>query len=94
MPPKPAKPDRYVVDRVGTPDPESSQYFVLDVVNDWVAREYLARLGNGYRQRGQEVRAQECFDLLDSTLKAHAAVMEARQPNRKKTSAKKENVHP
>lgn len=91
--PKDAKPDRYVVDRIGTPDPSSSQYYVLDVVNDWVAREVLAMLGNKYRQRGHDVKAQECFDLLNQTLEAFAAVMEARNPPRK-GRPKKENAHP
>lgn len=91
MPSKPAKPDRYVVDRVGTADPASSEYFVLDVVNDWRAREALAYLGNQYRQSGQNVKAQECWDQLSATLPAHRAVMEARNP--KQSRAKKGNVH-
>lgn len=84
--PKPAKPDRYVVDRVGTADPPSTEYYVLDVVNDWIAREILARLGSRYREKGQEVRASECFALLDSTLEAHRVVMESRNPTQKKTT--------
>jgi len=78
--PKPAKPDRYVVDRIGTPDPPSAEYFVMDVVHDWQAREALAYLGNKYRQHGYQVKAQECFDHLHATLPAHAAVMERRNP--------------
>lgn len=91
--PTPATPDRYVVDRIGTPDPASSQYYVLDVVNDWMAREALARLGNIYRQHNQPANAQVCFDLLDRTLEAHAAMWELRNPKQKK-SAKKDNARP
>lgn len=92
--PKPAKPDRYLVDRTGTPDPPSSEYFVLDVVNDWQAREALAYLGNKYRQRGSQVKAEECFAVLDATLPAHGAVMEARNPRPKKGRSKRENLRP
>jgi len=91
--PKPAKPDRYVVDRIGAPDPASTEYFVLDVVNDWQAREALAYLGNKYRQRGHEVKSKECFDFLDFTLPAHRAVMEARNPP-PRGRTKKANLHP
>jgi hypothetical protein len=90
--PKDAKPDRYVVDRIGTPDPGSSQYYVLDVVNDGFAREVLAMLGNKYRRNGREGKGQECFDFLHETYPAHAAVMEARNPPRK-GRAKKGNGH-
>lgn len=90
--PKPAKPDRYTVDRVGTPDPATSEYYVLDVVNDWIAREILARLGSRYREKGQDVRAKECFDLLHDTLEQHAAVMEARNPKRSKGGTKRDNA--
>lgn len=90
--PKPAKPDRYQVDRVGTPDPATSQYYVLDVVNDWTAREALAYLGNRYRQRGLEVRARECFDLLHETLEEHKAYWEARQVAEKKTKRRKKEI--
>jgi hypothetical protein len=92
--PKPAQPPRYVVDRIGTPDPDSSEYFVLDVVNDWMAREALALFGNKLRQRGHEARAKEIFEYLDATLPAHAAVMEARNPKSKSKSTKKENLAP
>jgi hypothetical protein len=88
MPAKPAKPDRYVVDKVGSGDPPSTEYYVLDVVNDWIAREILARLGSRYREKGLLGNAKECFDLLDSTLEAHRVVMESRNP-KQKTSAKR-----
>ena len=80
---QPAKPDRYQVGKVGTQDPPGTEYYVLDVVNDWIAREILARLGARYRDKGMEVRAKECFDLLQSTLDAHRQVMEARNPKPK-----------
>ena len=81
---KPAKPERYLVDRIGTPDPASTEYYVLDIVNDWQAREALAGLGNKYRRRGLEVRAKECFDHLHATNEAHRKVMESRNPQQKK----------
>lgn len=87
--PKAAKPDRYVVDRIGTPDPAGTEYYVLDVVNDFQAREILAFLGNKYRRAGQEVKAQECFDVLHASLPAHTAVVEARNPARKKANARR-----
>lgn len=91
MPAKPAQPDRYVVDRIGTPDPDSTEYYVLDIVNDWTAREVLALLGNKYRQRGQDGRAQECFDHLHATQQAHRAVMDLRNPKTKKKTTKRQN---
>jgi len=90
---KPARPDRYVVDRMGTSDPATSEYFVLDIVNDWQAREAVARLGNMYRQHGKAQLAEECFAALKATNDAHGKIMEARNPQRKKGS-KKEVVHP
>lgn len=96
--PKPAYPDRYLVDRVGTPDPDYSEYFVLNIVDNWIHREMVARLGNRYRQRGMEQLAQECFDALDQTLNAHAAVMERRneayRKQHKGTKTSKEVIHP
>ncbi len=85
---RPAKPDRYLVDRQGTPDPASSVYYVLDVVNDWQAREALAYLGNKYRQQNQTTKAQECFDLLAQTNEKHMEIMRARDAERNKTSKK------
>ena len=91
---KPAKPDRYTVDKVGTPDPAASQYYVLDVVHDFRAREVVAQLGNKYRADNAKVKAEECFELLNSTLEAHRAVMELRNPKtKKKSKVDKENMH-
>lgn len=89
--PKDAKPDRYVVDRTGTPDPGDSEYWVLDLVHDFDARVVLAKLGNLYTQRGKEQLAKECFDQLHATQAAHQAHVEKLNPKQKKTT-KKENV--
>lgn len=90
---KPAKPDRYTVDKVGTQDPPGTEYFVLDVVNDVRAREALAYLGNRYERHGQQGKAQECFDQLHATLAEHKRVMDERNP-KQKGKVKKENVYP
>lgn len=74
--PKDALPDRYVVDRKGSPDPEGSEYYVLDVVHDRHARTVLGRLVNYYRQHGQQVAADELVSFLDATVDAHKAVIE------------------
>lgn len=83
---RPATPERYLVDRIGTPDPPSSAYYVLDVVNDITARVALAQLGNLYRRNGQQVRADEAFQTLHDTQDAHRAIVEARNPKKKKSS--------
>lgn len=80
----PAKPDRYVVDRIGTPDPEGTEYFVLDLVHDFDCRAALAQLGNSYRRRNQDQKAQECFDALAASQSAHAAFVERRNELYKK----------
>lgn len=77
-----AKPDRYLVDRIGKPDPDASVYFVLDVVHDLTAREALAYLGNQYRRRNQRQLSQECFDLLDATLPAVTKIADERFPRK------------
>ena len=73
---KAALPDRYEVDRKGTPDPSGSEYYVLDVVHDRHARVVLGRLVNYYRQHGQQVAADELVSFLDATVDAHKAVIE------------------
>lgn len=90
---KPARPDRYLVDRVGAPDPATSEYFVLDLVQDWRAREAVARLGNYYRRDGRLQLAEDCFLALHETKEAHSKVMAARNPQKQK-GGKKEVVHP
>lgn len=89
--PKEAKPDRYVVDRTGTPDPSDTEYWVLDLVHDIDARVVLAKLGSLYRMRGKEQLAKECFDQLHATQAAHQAHVEKMNPKTKK-STKRENV--
>lgn len=73
---KDAKPDRFVVDRKGTPDPEGSEYYVVDVVHDRHARTALARLARLYDAHGQTIAAQEIDDLLARTSAAHAKLIE------------------
>lgn len=90
--PKDAKPARYVVDRVGTPDPANSQYFVMDIVNDFDARVAVARLGAYYRQRGKEQLSKEVFDALEETKAAHQAHVESLNPKQKKSTSKKDKV--
>lgn len=92
MVPKEAKPDRYVVDRTGTPDPESAEYFVVNLVHDFDGRVAVAKLGNLYAQRGKPQLAQECFDALHATQAAHAEHVERMNPKQKKKSTKRENV--
>lgn len=87
---KDALPDRYVVDRKGSPDPAESEYYVLDVVHDRHARAVLGRLVAYYRQFGQQVAADELEALLDVTSQAHKAVIEKHakiSPEEKKASA-------
>lgn len=91
---KNAKPDRYQVDRVGTPDPPTTEYYVLDIVNDVEARVALAWLGTRYARAGQKVRADEAHQALHDTQEAHRAVMEARNPKQKKATKKEQRVIP
>lgn len=87
---KDALPDRYVVDRKGSPDPAASQYYVLDVVHDRHARTVLGRLVNYYRQYGQVVAADELVALLDETTDAHREfiVKQAKAPLQKTTTSR------
>lgn len=85
---KPATPPHYAVEKMGVPDPAVSEYFVLNITQDPIAREALAFLGNKYRQHNKHQLSQECFSLLDSTRAVFAEVMEARQP-KKKSGGKK-----
>ena len=90
MAPKDALPDRYVVDRKGSPDPTESQYYVLDVVHDRHARAVLGKLVAYYRQFGQQVAADELEALLGMTTQAHIAVIEKHakiSPEEKKGNA-------
>jgi hypothetical protein len=73
-------PDRYEVTRRGTPDPDASQYFVVDVVHDWSARVALQRLVALYLMQGLTIHAQELQQFLDSTKDAAVRVIAAQQP--------------
>ena len=79
-----ATPDHYSVEKRGPRDPEPSDYFVLNITQDPLAREALAYLGNKYQQHNRQQLSQECFQLLDRTRAPFAAVMAARQPKKKK----------
>ena len=92
---KDALPERYVVDRRGSPDPKDSSYFVLDVVHDMQARVVLRMLVRSYRHPGPSVRADELEQLLDQTeehfarnIREQAALLAAQQkqkPSRGRT---------
>lgn len=76
---KDAKPDRYRVERFGTPDPLISEYYVLDVVHDMDARVALRGLVNKYRFNGPSVKADELEQLLNETDKAFGDLIRSRQ---------------
>ena len=61
--------------RKGTADPANSQYYVLDVVNDYQARAQLRGLVRAYRLYGSSVAADELEKLLDGTVDAHRQTM-------------------
>lgn len=73
MPPKPAKPDRYVVDKVGTPDPPAAEYFVLDLVHDYDARVAGFFLARSYENRNLLQKAAELRQALKDAEPAHKA---------------------
>jgi len=77
---KAALPERYVVDRIGTPDPATSEYYVLDLVHDTSARVLLQRLVRDYRRCGQHVRADELAKALDDTAEAHVRALQQLAP--------------
>lgn len=79
-----ATPEHYSVEKAGQRDPAPSDYFVLNVTQDPIAREALAYLGNKYQQANRQQLSQECFQLLDRTRESFAAVMASRQPKKKK----------
>lgn len=93
--PKPAKPARYTVDRVGSPDPPEQEYYVLGLVYDVDSRVALAYLGNLYRRRGMETQAEECFAALHESQDAHRAFIEARtlRQNGKAKKRARDNLH-
>lgn len=73
---KDALPTRYTVDRKGTPDPEASEYYVLDVVHDRHARALLGGLVRTYMHYGQQMQAEELASLLDRTSASHAKLIQ------------------
>lgn len=86
---KDALPVRYVVDRVGTPDPADAEYYVLDLVHDLAARVTLRRLVRDYRSHGQHVAADELAKALDDTAEAHVRVLQQLAPKGKWPASKK-----
>lgn len=94
--PKSAKPDRYIVDRVGSPDPVTSEYYVLDVTNDRHARTVLGLLIRYYRQYGQQLAADEVEQVLSDTQAAHTKIIQdrfyARNPQAKKSTSKRRSA--
>lgn len=81
---KDAKPDRYVVERRGSPDPQDSEYYVLDLVHDHFAREVAWMLVRKYRSasNGTSVRADELEKLLNDTNEPFIRNIEARNPGK------------
>lgn len=88
MPGKPAKPERFMVERIGTPDPPSTEYYVLDLVNDFDCRVALGFLGRSYDRRGMAVKSEECFQALRDTEPAFKAVIDQRNEIYKKAQKK------
>lgn len=94
---KDALPDRYRVDRIGTPDPSDAEYFVLDVVHDQHARQVLWMLVRAYRNSnqahnagGQSSRADELERLLKDTTEPSMSYIQARNvPTTKKVGRPK-----
>jgi hypothetical protein len=84
-----AWPDRYEVSRRGTPDPASSRYLVLDLVNDFHARVAAANFVRNQRQWGSQVLADEIDAALKETQPAFVAIIEARNARLKKDVKKK-----
>lgn len=78
MTPRGALPERYLVDREGTPDPDASRYYVLDVVHDMDARFVLRMLVRSYRSKGPSTRADELEKLLNDSQPAFAEFVRAR----------------
>ena len=84
-----AVPDRYEVSRRGTPDPDNSRYVVLDVVNNWPARQAVQRLANLYLLAGAPMQAQELERFLADTQEAAVEVIRASQPQPQKISGRR-----
>lgn len=88
MPPTQAAPAHFTVESTRSPGQGEPGYFVVDVVNDLIARQCIAQLGNLYRREGKLELAKECFDLLDQTLPEVSRLSDLLYP--KKGAAKKD----
>lgn len=88
---RPAHPDRYMVRRVGTQDPERSVYYVLDLVYDLNARSVLRGLVRRYRLHDSSYEADKLESLLDATEEDFVAVIREREERLqvKKTPARR-----
>ena len=73
---KDALPERYMVDRVGTPDPADAVYYVLDLAHDSAARVALRRLVRDYRGHGRHVQADELEKALDDSADTHVRALQ------------------
>lgn len=80
--PKPALPAGFTVQR-DRAEPAHSQYFVLNITDDWLAREALAYLGRKYEQNNRHELSEECFGLLRATNDEFGRVVQSRQPKKK-----------
>ena len=88
---RPAHPDRYMVRRVGTPDPDRTVYYVLDLVHDLNARSALRGLVRRYRLHDSSFEADKLESLLDATEEEFVAVIREREARLqvKKTPARR-----
>lgn len=81
-----------MVDRRGTPDPDGSRYYVLDVVHDMEARVVLRMLVRRYRFDGPSVRADELEGLLNDSQTAFAEIIEKRSALKKPVKQRKKRT--
>lgn len=81
--PKPAIPNRYEVERRGTPDPPDCDYYVLDAVYDYQARYCLRMYVNALRNKGNTTKADEIEAGLAASADAHQKAMSANNPEPK-----------
>jgi hypothetical protein len=67
---------RYEVSVRGTPDPPNSEYWVLDIANDYEARVALWFLVRGYRLASRHTVADELEKALKDSDAAHRKLYE------------------
>jgi len=79
-------PERFTVQRIGTPDPPGSNYYVLNVTSDHHARVALRALARGYRLYGSKAAADELEQYLNDTQPDHQAFVVARDQAMKKAA--------